>query len=947
VKYLKQGVCLALLGAGLAAVPGIQAAAAGATGGGSMVEQMRDTAQGSVALSTSSATGKVGFIRAGKGGDLMPGKAAQSSAQAAAKATSYLDDYASAFGARPDELVQGKTMSTPYGWTVTYTQAYHGVPVFGSMLKANIDRDGDLTSVNGYAAPGLSLSTTPRFSASQAASRAVAFVKANPAEGVKSVSGLKATGNQLVVYRMGAVKGEAGTAVLAHQVEVSNGTNVRDAVFVDATTGKVFNRYSMTDTALERHLYETDLSNEVWHEGEPTTGLNEDQVNLVDTAGDSYWFYNNTWGRDSYDGAGAPMKTVNNDPTIQCPNANWNGVTTNYCDGVTSDDVVAHEWGHAYTEYTSGLIYQWQSGALNESYSDVWGETIDLINARDDDGEGDIDAARTVGQCSTHSPPTPVLTVNSPVDIAGECLTGGYLGPNPMPTVQGDVIAPTDEDEDGSDVVYTTTDGCSPYDGSPDASGKVVLVDRGGCTFVQKANVAKDAGADALIIGNRDEAPVGFSDGDTTLPPTVSIGLSDRQKIRDAITDGDTVNVTIEDGSGTREDSYRWLIGEKSPAFGGAIRDMWVPTCYGDPGKVSDAEYKCSTDDQGGVHSNSGVPNHAYALLVDGGTYNGVDVTGIGLDKAAQIWWRAQTAYLTPTSDFGDMANALDSSCLSLVGEDIQELSVTPDSPGADAEKITTGDCLSVSSAVLATELRKDPTAQCDFQPLLAQDTPAACGAGSAKTVWKETFNSGLGDWKQSEEVVYKKGHGVKWKGGVAPDHGSLTAYAPDPQGGNCGSAVGNLSSSNSLISPKITMPKKGAKNGRLTFNHYVATELGYDGGNVKISVNGGAFKLVKPGAFEFNSYNASLASADEGNSNPLASQPGFTGTDGGKTTGTWGQSQINLSKLNIGKKDTFKIRFDFGRDGCGGNDGWYVDDVTVQVCKNVATRHQELGTKS
>ena len=61
------------------------------------------------------------------------------------------------------------------------------------------------------------------------------------------------------------------------------------------------------------------------------------------------------------------MVTINNDPRIDCPNANWNGVTTNYCDGVTSDDVVAHEWGHAYTEYTSGLIYQWQPGAMNEA----------------------------------------------------------------------------------------------------------------------------------------------------------------------------------------------------------------------------------------------------------------------------------------------------------------------------------------------------------------------------------------------------------------------------------------------------------------------------------------------------------------------------------------------------------------------------------------------------
>ena len=96
--------------------------------------------------------------------------------------------------------------------------------------------------------------------------------------------------------------------------------------------------------------------------------------------------------------------TVNNDPRIACPNANWNGLTTNYCDGVTSDDVVAHEWGHAYTEYTHGLIYQWQSGALNESYSDIWGETVDLINGREDEGEGDITAKRPVGPVLRRTP---------------------------------------------------------------------------------------------------------------------------------------------------------------------------------------------------------------------------------------------------------------------------------------------------------------------------------------------------------------------------------------------------------------------------------------------------------------------------------------------------------------------------------------------------------------
>ena len=40
------------------------------------------------------------------------------------------------------------------------------------------------------------------------------------------------------------------------------------------------------------------------------------------------------------------------------------------------------------------------AGALNESYSDIWGETVDLINGA---GTDFPDAVRTVGECSTHT----------------------------------------------------------------------------------------------------------------------------------------------------------------------------------------------------------------------------------------------------------------------------------------------------------------------------------------------------------------------------------------------------------------------------------------------------------------------------------------------------------------------------------------------------------------
>ena len=244
---------------------------------------------------------------------------------------------------------------------------------------------------------------------------------------------------------------------------------------------------------------------QVWKEGDPFPGaLNQDQQQEVTGTGNAYWLFRDTFGRDSYDGAGHTMTTVNNDGRINCPNANWNGTTTNYCNGVTSDDVVAHEWGHAYTEYTSGLIYQWQSGALNESYSDVWGETADLINGEQDAGEGDLTATRPVGQCSAFFTPKALVTINSPATIAKDCATGGYLGPRPLPTITGDVVAPTDAVESGGG---TATDGCSTY--NQVVTGKIVLVDRGLCTFVAKAQVAKAAGAAAVIIGNRDNSPSG------------------------------------------------------------------------------------------------------------------------------------------------------------------------------------------------------------------------------------------------------------------------------------------------------------------------------------------------------------------------------------------------------------------------------------------------------
>lgn len=82
-------------------------------------------------------------------------------------------------------------------------------------------------------------------------------------------------------------------------------------------------------------------------------------------------------GRASYDDQGTTL-TSSVHYGRNYGNAFWNGVgQTVYGDGFAVRDVVAHEWTHAVTQYTANLEYRWQSGALNESFSDIFGVMVD------------------------------------------------------------------------------------------------------------------------------------------------------------------------------------------------------------------------------------------------------------------------------------------------------------------------------------------------------------------------------------------------------------------------------------------------------------------------------------------------------------------------------------------------------------------------------------------
>ena len=85
------------------------------------------------------------------------------------------------------------------------------------------------------------------------------------------------------------------------------------------------------------------------------------------------------------------------------------------------------------------------------------------------------------------------------------------------------------------------------------------------------------------------------------------------------------------------------------------LRSLENPTAYGHPDHYSIRFL--GTEDNGGVHINSSISNHAFYLAVEGGTHrlSGITVTGVGSanrEQIEQVFYRAFTSMLTPNSTF-------------------------------------------------------------------------------------------------------------------------------------------------------------------------------------------------------------------------------------------------------------------------------------------------------
>jgi Zn-dependent metalloprotease len=151
-------------------------------------------------------------------------------------------------------------------------------------------------------------------------------------------------------------------------------------------TGLMSSMFSVSNK-LDRTIFDAENTENlpgtlVRHEGEKPKG-GKTVSEAYDYSGSTYNFYKDIFERNSIDTRGMKLdSTVHYGEDYN--NAFWNGTQMVYGDGdgeifqrfTKSIDVIGHELTHGVTQYEAALEYEGQAGALNESFSDVFGSLV-------------------------------------------------------------------------------------------------------------------------------------------------------------------------------------------------------------------------------------------------------------------------------------------------------------------------------------------------------------------------------------------------------------------------------------------------------------------------------------------------------------------------------------------------------------------------------------------
>jgi Zn-dependent metalloprotease len=344
--------------------------------------------------------GRTHFVGAQAGGTVKRPSGVSATASPVTKARAHLGVYGRLFGVsnRGGNLRTASVDGLGHGQSVVrFQQTARGLPVLGGQLATVVDAKGNLVSLSGETSPRVISSS---FTVARATARHTALrVTAN--ETRLATGRLHATKPARWLYDASLFSSGGATgarAVWLVQVTARGRDDVRELVLVDASTGR-----SVLHVDQVGHLDQVVCDNNNKKKSDYTCAAGRYRRNDPSSSADAQAAYRATQSAsDFYASLGVDLttliganygdgkkirSTVRVCPT-GCPydNAFWDGFQMVYGPGFPrADDVVAHELTHGVTQHTSGLIYWFQSGAINESMSDVFGELVDQTNGLGND----------------------------------------------------------------------------------------------------------------------------------------------------------------------------------------------------------------------------------------------------------------------------------------------------------------------------------------------------------------------------------------------------------------------------------------------------------------------------------------------------------------------------------------------------------------------------------
>lgn len=269
---------------------------------------------------------------------------------------------------------------------VSFHQSYRGIPVFGAELSVTLIRDRVMATAGSLLTQGTSIDLTP------ALTEADAEALARKLSDAKSAPQLGKT--QLMIYDASLLGPGRPDPRLAFQVVL--GLNP-GRVFIDAHSGKLLGEVPLEQNdALDE--YDLDLEDANGTNAKDTDCFssttaddyagdedevyddwaNDPQVNgLWNHSKNTYLFYFNSFGRESYDNDGEQLEVYAHSSTTGGASYSPGCDLFQFTDPFVGFDVMVHEFTHAVIDQTSGLTYSGESGGLNEAYADIMASLAD------------------------------------------------------------------------------------------------------------------------------------------------------------------------------------------------------------------------------------------------------------------------------------------------------------------------------------------------------------------------------------------------------------------------------------------------------------------------------------------------------------------------------------------------------------------------------------------